>query len=261
MSKQINTKCNKCYFKDVEETQQVGCTMSVPETLGSLYPIYPKDVVDKSEQYWTINNFYCPFARTNDWAKIVENNLTEKVMTESSMDIGLYIYFSKDNLSEIESTAEAIGNCICKPNGVYFIANQINQSEIAEYIKKLEKLSLEYKWKVFNTIIDGNSTDCINLILQTNDKHNIFILKDNQEKYKDINKEIDNCEQLFKMTLNKKVIITKDVKFEETDKFKTLCIPVSLWHVSEKNIYACIDTIRKDLENVEDFYNIELTDA
>ena len=51
------------------------------------------------------------------------------------------------------------------------------------------------------------------------------------------------------------------MQIKEQDNFETLCIPVSLWHVSQRNIYACIDTIRKDLENVEDFYNIELTNV
>ena len=83
-----------------------------PQTLESVN--ISKDVVDKSEQNWTINNFYCPFARTNDWAE-VENNLSEKVMAKA-LWILAYIYFSKDNLDQIESTAEAIGNCICKPN-------------------------------------------------------------------------------------------------------------------------------------------------
>lgn len=261
MSKQINTKCEKCYFSENEEKTQIGCRMGVDTVIEALNPIYKDTTIDKSDDHWTINNFYCPYARTDDWAKLIEGDLAKEVIKESNMDTGLYIYFNKDNLSNLTQTAESINQCVSQPKCVYFITNRIDPKEISDYIKVLENKSLTFKWKILNTIIDGNPTDCINMILQTNDRHQVFILKNNQSTYSNIHEEIETCEQILKMTLNKKIIITKNMQIKESDIFETLCIPVSLWHVSNKSIYACMDTIRRDLENVEDFYNIELTNV
>ena len=55
----INTKCEKCIFKIMENNIQIGCQQNIDKNIEKLENIYPPNTINKDKNTWLINNYYC----------------------------------------------------------------------------------------------------------------------------------------------------------------------------------------------------------
>lgn len=253
----INTKCEKCIFKITDNNIQTGCQQNIDKNIEKLENIYPHKTINKDQDTWVINNYYCRYARLPEWLKILEEkdiDPKEQLLKETTIPYSLFQYIDENNTKYIADTASDIKNAQFKPNIVFFICKKSEkENSSTSLVKDLESMSLQFKWKLIYILEDRMSfIDSMNFAAQNNIKlENVIIMSKNLLD----TDTIDNINYIFQNTANKKIIVTKNLGDED---FDVLCFPGNLWRVSNSNIYNSLDIIKEDLEKVEDFYNIEL---
>jgi len=242
----------------MENNIQIGCQQNIDKNIEKLENIYPPNTINKDKNTWLINNYYCRYARLQEWLKILtekEIDPKEHLLKETTIPYSFFQYIDKNNIENIAEISNSINDTQFKPDTVLFICkNSENENLSKKLAKDLESMSLQFKWKLVYILEDNMSfLDSMNFSAQNNIKlQNVIIMSKNF-----INTNtLDNINYIFQNTVNKKVIVSKNL---DKDDFDILCFPGNLWRVSHSNIYNALDIIKEDLEKVEDFYNIELT--
>lgn len=254
----INTKCEKCIFKIMKNSVQIGCQQNIDKNIKKLKSIYSNKTINKDGNTWVINNYYCRYARLTEWLNILEEkeiDLKEQLLKETTIPYALFQYVDENNIKNIADIAGNINDSQFKPNIVIFVCKKSqSQNTSKDLVKSLEEMSLEFKWKLIYILEDRMSfVDSMNFSAQNNIKlDNIIIMSKNSIG----TNALDSINYIFQNTVNKKIIVSKNLN---KDDFDILCFPGNLWRVSNSNIYNALDIIEEDLETIEDFYNIELT--
>ena len=255
----INTKCEKCIFKIVEDSVQIGCQQNIYKNIENLQNIYPSNTINKNGNTWVINNYYCRYARIAEWVKALEEkeiDPKEQLLKETTIPYQLFQYVDENNIKNIATISKDINEAQFKPNIVVFAYKKSeNQNVSKDLVKSLEDMSLGFKWKLIHILEEKMSfIDSMNFAAQNNIKlEDVIIMSKNSI---DTN-TIDSINYIFQNTANKKIIVSKNLN-KDTDDFDILCFPGALWRVSNSNIYNALDIIEDDLEKIEDFYNVEL---
>lgn len=254
----INTKCEKCIFKVMEKNKQISCSHNVHQNISNLKQIYPDGTIDRSGQYWNIKNFYCPYARLQEWLDILNRDnvdINKKISEEVTMSYSIFQYMADNSMDYLEQTMQTLQNTLFKPKRVSFIYQKQDASEISEKIKYIESIDLDFSWKIHNVIYEEmSSLDCINFVCQTNTQQYTNLLM--MSKTTLTTDLLDSSNYIFQNSLNKKIIVSKNMIIGND--FDIICFPYQLWTVAEHSIYKALNMIEKDLESVEDFYSIEL---
>lgn len=254
----IKTKCEKCIFKIMSNNKQIGCSHNIDQGISNLGQIYPENTIDRSNQYWTIDNFYCPYARLQEWADIISRDnldINKKIADEVTMSYSIFQYVPDNSMDYLVQIIKTLQNAVFKPKRLSLIYQRQEASEISKKIKYIESVGLDFSWKIHNVIYEEMSPlDCINFVCQTNTQQytNLLIMSKTELKT-DL---IDSNNYIFQNSLNKKIIVSKNMVLD-TD-FDFICFPYQLWTVAEHNIYTALGMIQKDLASVDDFYSIEL---
>lgn len=253
----INTKCEKCVFKILDNNgTQIGCHFDVPTKMMSLSPIYSENQVIKTEQYWKINNFYCPYARIREWADIISENkedIVEKIHTEIKMPYYLIVLIN--NIEDLILCIKQINISIYKPDFVSFI---YNQKISGQHIKTLiENQSPKFMWKLHVSVIESSDIiDMANIAASTNlnPKHLLVSVC----KSDDITvNTIDTASEVMTYCLNKKCIICKNTDWQKKT-FDFIMFPQSLFIAANKDIRTVCELINNDI-NSNDLYIIDLS--
>lgn len=212
----INTKCEKCIFKKMSDSKQVGCNLDIDQIIGQNYPgLYSLDNIDKSKNFWVIKNFKCIYARTKEWLETLNNTTTEdpyqRVVLDSVIPYYMVIILNSDQ-DVLEDILEDIStNKIYWPEFISFILTEKSDYKPSECIKLINQYSVP-QWKLhYMTDSEATVSEMIDGCLDTNlmDKKSSFIFIKyadtvyKKDTIKRINEIINHC-------IGKKVCVLTD---------------------------------------------------
>lgn len=237
----MNTKCQKCIFKKNDEHNiQTGCSVGVLEKLHE-YPSYNNNVV-KNDGSLIIQNFYCPYARTEQWEKACEDmglDPYEYVSIDSHQKYHLCIMVRDNNTDNAISMLTNMISVPLLPKKISIIyvgtANE-NVNKLLKFCQQnIDQLSIQ--WKI-HKIIDQDCTpsEAIDYSLETyiNENTNIIMIFDANEYNNDY--PWLNMYDIINFHLHKPVVIVS-----KNMSINNICIPYSLYIEFEKKIGLVLD--------------------
>lgn len=169
----INTKCEKCIFKKISDSKQIGCGLNIDQIISQNYPgLYGSENIDKSKDSWVIKNFKCIYARTKEWLEVLNSTTTdnpyERVILDSVIPYYMIVLLNSDQ-DDIEDILQDISdNETYWPQFISFILTERSCYRPSNCIKLIEQYSVP-KWKL-HYITDPESTisEMIDMCLDTN---------------------------------------------------------------------------------------------
>lgn len=213
----FNTKCEKCIFKITENDKQTGCIFDIKDILTKNYRgLYDDNNFIVNNNYWTIKNFRCPYARTQEWLEVLnrdsEYDAVQKVIEDAVIPCYCVILMDSvdDDVNEIIDDMSL--NNIYHPIYLSFILTKKSRYTPKNLAEILNQNNLP-KWKI-HFIIDEQSTisEMIDMALDTNLNNtsaSIIIIKYADTIYKTnfiqrVNEIISHCygKQIAIMTDN-----------------------------------------------------------
>lgn len=230
----IATRCENCCFFRANNT----CEFNIPQTLLDNFPMV---FSSKNFQNNTIYDFYCPYAKTKEWAAEQKEPIDYDSILESRPTF-CFIYFIDDNIDNFIHNLTVIKNS--KYNYVYFVErNNVNKSE---YIKKIEQNELK-NWK-FHSILDDEMTpsEIIDMILgNCNSTFELIYIINN--KYQILSETVDTVLNTFNLLRYHQVVFLPNDIFS----FHNIVIPTTLWNYSSERIGLALTNLDTDTETIK----------
>lgn len=216
MNTVINTRCDKCIFKKISDSKQIGCDLNIDQIVSQNYPgLYSSDNIDKSGESWIIKNFKCVYARTKEWLEVLTNTTAEdafeRVVSDSVIPYYMVVILNSDQ-DDIEDILQDLSDSkIYWPEFISFILTDKSNYKPSECIKLIEKHIIP-KWKL-HYITDPESTvsemidGCLDTNLSNTKSSFIFI------KYADTIYKKDTLKrtnEIINHCIGKKVVLLTD---------------------------------------------------
>jgi hypothetical protein len=246
----VNTKCEKCCFKIKQENQQIGCKLNVDQILGSNFPgIYSIDNIDKNNDNWTIKNFRCPYARTDQWLEILDKQqIDPDTYIYDNTKIGYYLVIIVESVENIQNLLEDIQKLSDPPKMLSLILSS-NIQRKNTIIQKIEKYKLS-KWKIHFVLDELTVPQKIDIALSTN-------IDNSGTNYIIIRKNIETIDNEYISSINDTVnfLIDKQAIIQGYDDFDGFVIPSVLYEICNKKIQEVVEYIEQD----ESIYKIVIT--
>ena len=232
----IVTNCNKCcFYKDKT------CEFNVPDILFNTFPMV---FDDKKFQNDNIYDFYCPYARTQEWLDLKmsdESSTINGVMDEVLVQRPSYmmIYFINDNLENFEHNIKILSN---NQHGYIYLVSKSNlKIDSKKYISILEDNKVK-NWK-YHSMVDDEMTECeiIDMILDSSKVETELIYIINNE-FRIYQQDLETVLNSFNLLRYHEVVFLPSDIFT----FHNIIIPKQLWKHTSKRIGLAFDSIIDD---------------
>lgn len=230
----IVTKCENCCFFGSNNV----CELNIPQTLLDSFPMVfsAKNIQDN-----TIYDFYCPYAKTKQWAFEQKQPIDYSSILESRPTF-CFIYFIDDNFDSFLDNLKVIKNS--KYNYIYFVER--NSTNKPKYVQSIETQELK-NWK-FHSILDDEMTESeiIDMILgnSTLPTELIYIINN---KYQILSNDIDTVLNTFNLLRYHQVVFLPEDIFS----FHNIVIPTSLWSYTSERIGLALTSLETDTETIK----------
>jgi hypothetical protein len=244
----MNTKCEKCIFK-ISDTNgiQSGCKFNITDKLLKYNKVYTKDNLVLENNSYILKNFYCPYARTDEWKKVANTDNIEELAILTSHQQYYFIIIVRDN--NITNSLNILNNIINQnllPKKISLCGislEKINIDILQTFcIDNISKLNII--WKIHN-MLDKDTTDseAVDIALETSltqETNMIYIINSETGDIVDI----DQIYEIVNFHLNKPLAITS-----ANGSVDKICIPNSLYINFYKKIGLVLDYLHNDLTN------------
>ena len=236
----IVTKCDKCYFY-----QNKICSFNIKNILLDNFSMLFNHSNMKDDD---IYDFYCPYARTNDWVeqKIQSGSTKLEIEKEilSNKPSFTLIYFLDDNEINMMSNLDVLISSGYKY--IYFVARQNRVIQPKVLIEKIQSKKLQ-NWKL-QYITDNDMTECeiIDMILDGSSYESELIYIIN-------NKESISSEQIDTVLDTFNLLRSHEIVFLPTDilSFHNIVIPTNLWKHKSNRIGLALSLLENDTSAIK----------
>lgn len=236
----IVTKCENCYFY-----KDNTCEFDIPQTLLNNFPMV---FTSKNIQNNLIYDFYCPYARTNEWIikkKESANNDQDiiKEILESHPTISV-IYFLDNNFDNFQNNLEILKNI--KHAYIYIVTKISTDILQSKYLKLIEENKLK-NWK-FHAILDEAMTESeiIDMILSGAPiKTDIIYTMNN--RYKILEDSVNTVLNTFNLLRYHQVVFLPNDIFS----FHNIVIPMNLWIYCQERFGLALSELENDNETIK----------
>ena len=248
----IITKCKKCVFAISDQDTQTGCSLSVPQSILTEYPnVYTEDTLKIVDNYYELQDFYCPYARTSEWQEAIlakEVKIDTAIYNEVRIKYNLVMLIEQEDLENLFANLIIACDSEYPPSYITLITRNIDQQSIKNimlFMKSREDVCL---WKMFN-ILDNEMThsETIDFSLDNNlllDKYNLLVIMNNH--YMIPNHFLAAADSIVNGFIEKKAVIIPTNLLS----FTNMVIPTNLYQAMENKIGLALD----HLDNTNDIY-------
>lgn len=241
----MNTRCENCIFRINEEnSSQIGCSLNIIEKMLSYKEIYSKDNIKNINGYYTLKNFYCPFAKTKEWMQHMMNNnpdidLLKEAIMSAHQTYYMVLLVKDNNINNAIEIIDGLAQQELTPSmlSIIYIGDQQDSINSLLDLCKSSFATKKIIWKI-HKIIDTSSTDseAVDQCLETSLTENtnmVLILNADYTNSVDI---LYHIYDIVNFHLNKPLAILSPSPIVHN-----ICIPYNLYAIFYKKIGLVLD--------------------
>lgn len=240
----MNTRCEKCAFKVIEDNIQTGCKFDIINKILNYNNVYSTKNIILDHNSYILENFYCPYARTQEWVDAIQDNIEDQVVLTTHQKYYMVIIVNDTNIDNCLFILNNIISETLLPYRISISCIQLNKENIEKLqqfcINNISKLNIV--WKIHN-LLDAESTDseAVDVALETSlpDEANMICVFNAAFEYKQI--YLHNIYDIINMHLYKPVAVVS-----ADQAIHNICIPKNLYMAFHKKIGLVLDYMYND---------------